>query len=100
LCGGSLGEEDGFAFEADVEVSLDAGDYFGFERFDIGKVGLTAVDEGQCVAARDASGACAVAFDEAGVLEEPCSGEFDEGFACGPVGDFCGGDGSCGRDGG
>ena len=74
-------------------------DDFGFEVFDVGECGLTSIDQGEGVAGGDPGWACAVALDEAGVFEEPGGREFDLGFwivraagACGPVGDFLGGE--------
>jgi len=101
-----LGEQDGFAFQGDVEFLLDAVDDFGFEVFDVGECGLTSIDQGEGVAGGDAGWACAVALDEAGVLKEPGGGEFDLGFwivrtvdVCRPVGDFFGGEIGGGCDG-
>ena len=39
-----LSEEDGFAFEGDVEFGLDGGDDFGLQGFDVGEGGVAAVD--------------------------------------------------------
>ena len=42
--GKQLREEDGFAFEGDVEFGLDGGDDFGLQGFDVGEGGVAAVD--------------------------------------------------------
>jgi len=42
--GKQLREEDGFAFEGDVEFGVDGGDDFGLQGFDVGEGGVAAVD--------------------------------------------------------
>ena len=64
--GKQLREEDGFAFEGDVEFGVDGGDDFGLQGFDVGEGGVAAVDESQGVAGGDACG---------GAGEDDCDSE-------------------------